>query len=465
MSAAHHDSHALLERLAVRLEHVFAAEDALEALAVARERSRTLAHATNDPAPGLAVLTLAVEALVELAVDRGLGEDVFAEVLEVTADAAGVSVDAWGLHVSRRAIGHPRLLSLPPYLALEAQLRLARAAPPLSEISLWRRGESGPECVVSVGEEEPSPTVRREARRVLSNGASPNGKGQVHAMRVMRWKEVYAVLVGRASRPDTEDRCQVVLEAAAAAVQPALEKEMLLSQSVERERSLLESTERRFSRFGFDLHDGAIQDIAALAEDVRVFRRQLSDPLDGSDYRDVILGRVDDLEARLITLDDDLRELARSFESPSFLKRPFRKVLERELAAFGRRTDVRATLDVRGDLGQLTASQRIALLRIVQEALANVREHSGASEVEVSVVASRGAVQASIRDNGRGFDVERRLLRAAGHGRLGLVGMSERVRLLGGAFDVQSAPGGPTRVSVTLPEWRPISGAQDEGVA
>jgi signal transduction histidine kinase len=69
----------------------------------------------------------------------------------------------------------------------------------------------------------------------------------------------------------------------------------------------------------------------------------------------------------------------------------------------------------------------------------------------------REQIHAEITDNGRGFDVERTLVKAARNGRLGLVGMSERVRLLGGRFDVQSRPGGPTTVSVVLPAWRPVT--------
>jgi signal transduction histidine kinase len=61
-----------------------------------------------------------------------------------------------------------------------------------------------------------------------------------------------------------------------------------------------------------------------------------------------------------------------------------------------------------------------------------------------------------VTDNGRGFDVERTLVQAARKGRLGLVGMSERVRLLGGRFDLQSSPGGPTTISAKIPRWRPL---------
>jgi signal transduction histidine kinase len=61
-----------------------------------------------------------------------------------------------------------------------------------------------------------------------------------------------------------------------------------------------------------------------------------------------------------------------------------------------------------------------------------------------------------VTDNGRGFDVERTLVQAARKGRLGLVGMSERVRLLGGRFDLQSSLGGPTTISAIIPRWRPM---------
>jgi signal transduction histidine kinase len=55
-----------------------------------------------------------------------------------------------------------------------------------------------------------------------------------------------------------------------------------------------------------------------------------------------------------------------------------------------------------------------------------------------------------------GFEVERALAKAAQRGRLGLVGIAERVRMLGGTFQVDSAPGGPTSLKFTLPRWEPL---------
>lgn len=104
----------------------------------------------------------------------------------------------------------------------------------------------------------------------------------------------------------------------------------------------------------------------------------------------------------------------------------------------------------------LSPSQRIALVSVVGEALNNVREHSDATDVRISVSLDATGVQAQVLDNGHGFDVEAALVGAARRGRIGLAGIHERVRLLGGQCIVESQPGGPTAVSLVLPRWEPV---------
>jgi signal transduction histidine kinase len=101
-------------------------------------------------------------------------------------------------------------------------------------------------------------------------------------------------------------------------------------------------------------------------------------------------------------------------------------------------------------------SQRIAVLRIVQEALSNIREHSSATKVTVSVRATDHRLELIVVDNGVGFDVRQQAAAAARRGRLGIVGMNERVRLLGGVFSLDSAPGSGTTLRASIPAWRPI---------
>jgi signal transduction histidine kinase len=130
-------------------------------------------------------------------------------------------------------------------------------------------------------------------------------------------------------------------------------------------------------------------------------------------------------------------------------------VIEGEVVSFERLTGTRPGVELSGQFEQLTASQRIALLRVIQEALRNVREHASAHSVAVRARMRRGATEAVVVNDGPGFDVDAALTRAVREGRVGLIGMMERVRLLGGSCEVRSCAAGPTTVSVLLPRWRP----------
>jgi two-component system sensor histidine kinase DegS len=235
---------------------------------------------------------------------------------------------------------------------------------------------------------------------------------------------------------------------------PVLEREMLLDRSAARERTLAEASERRLMRLGFDLHDGPLQDLAVLGADVALAEMEIAQRIPARARR-VVGGRLEDLRAQITALETSLRELSRSLEPTSMLERPLGDALRREVAKFEGRGITRVTLEIGGDLGDLTASQRIILYRVVQEGLSNVREHSNATEVRVTVDGRPGRIDAQVEDNGDGFQVEPTLIQAARNGRLGLLGIGERVRLLGGRFDIRSRTGGPTTLSVSLPRWRP----------
>jgi two-component system, NarL family, sensor kinase len=88
----------------------------------------------------------------------------------------------------------------------------------------------------------------------------------------------------------------------------------------------------------------------------------------------------------------------------------------------------------------------VALYRTCQEALANVARHAAAEHVDVQLVSAPEQVQLVVEDNGRGFDGS-----GVPAGRHGLVGMNERVRMLGGSLEVRSSPGAGTRIEATVP--------------
>lgn len=210
-----------------------------------------------------------------------------------------------------------------------------------------------------------------------------------------------------------------------------------------------EAGDRRLARIGFDLHDGPLQHIAVLAADLRLLRAQAS-----SAPVAVIQGRIDDALALLESLQTDVRELAHSLEPTTLLRRPFAELVRAETDQ-AEADGLALTVRLSGDLDTCTASQRIALFRIVQEAVWNVRHHSGARRASVVVKAEPEVLLAEVVDHGRGFDVGRAEHEGARTGRMGLAGMSERARLLGGTLEVTSRPGGPTTVRATIPRWRP----------
>ena len=224
-----------------------------------------------------------------------------------------------------------------------------------------------------------------------------------------------------------------------------------------REPGLAAANERLLVRLGFDLHDGPLQQVYALAQDVRLLREQMVE-LVGSEHRKTLVGRFDDLDSQLAELHQDLRDLAHSLEPRSLLQQPLPQAVERELAALKRRTGISTSVLFEGAFDALTASQRIALLRVLQEALSNVRHHSGSREVAVILRDETfKGVCMEIRDDGRGFDPARVVPAEDGESGIGLVGMRERLRLLGGRLEIESAPGGPTTVRATLPRWLPLA--------
>lgn len=408
------------------------------AVAEAAERIRALkGHAEVD----LCLEELVSQVLCELCVELDDPDEV-ASILDVVAERAHQPPAFFRLRLARGALGAPALLELRQDVATTALLEMVSVLAPVSQLSLWEFEEDG-DAVLLANVGDPLSTPEPDALGPDDLLVFPVAFG---ASRV--------VLVTRAA-PDEHVLSVPVLERAVAALGAVLERGSLLERCSARESSLSEACERRLVRIALDLHDGPLQNVAGITGDLKLLRHRLELATDGSADSRRLLGSVGDLEARLDAINSELRDLSHSLESPAVTKRPFAEVLSGEVESFRRRSDISLALELCGDLRSLTASQRIALVRIVQESLSNIRQHSQARHVTVVVSGERDRLVAEIVDDGCGFDVAATLLDAGQRGRLGLVGVSERARLLGGSCQIDSRPGGPTRVAVELPRWRP----------
>jgi signal transduction histidine kinase len=428
-------------------------EEARATIRAARRRIESFG-APSDEASSANILAFAGEAFGVCALECGWGADEAAELAVELGRLLREPVASTGAGLFLSASRNPQLLELPPRVAVKLQLDLIRAFAPVEAVSLWTRDTDGRlTCVVSVGPE--TRTMRKVAKRILEGTSRRElGRRTIVGVPVLRWDRPWAALVAR-QRTEDRVRPEGYLRGAATTISPIIERDMLLQRSTARERALVEAAEKRLLRLGFDLHDGPLQDLAALADDVRLARSQLV-PLVSADVRELADGRFDDFNSRLESIDRKLRELSHSLESSSAVAGSMERVLEREVESFRNDTGITVRHRIRGNFASMTRSQKLALFRILQEALSNVREHSSATDVELDVVAKPDRIEARLADNGTGFEISETLFDAARRGRLGLVGMGERARLLAGKLDVQSRVGGPTVVVLTLPRLHTI---------
>ncbi|MEM8678702.1 MAG: sensor histidine kinase, partial [Planctomycetota bacterium] len=140
-----------------------------------------------------------------------------------------------------------------------------------------------------------------------------------------------------------------------------------------------------------------------------------------------------------------MRDLSKRLRPPTLDQLGFENALNQLASDFENRGDIRFHIFSVRDLPQLPDEMATAFYRIAQEALTNVIRHAQATDVWLRVTFDGLILRLEIEDNGTGFDTE-----SAHHG-LGLLGMRERVAILGGVLDIESTSDGTKiRAGVTL---------------
>ncbi|HTP12973.1 MAG TPA: two-component regulator propeller domain-containing protein, partial [Bacteroidota bacterium] len=223
-----------------------------------------------------------------------------------------------------------------------------------------------------------------------------------------------------------------------------LRKEAALQ--VEISRRLIESQEQERRRIATDLHDGLGQDLliiknrATIANEVPGLSETAKQQIE-------IIGRTASQSLQSV------RQIAKDLR-PYHLDRlglaaAIRSTLEQVAGAS------RIAFDVRiDDLGQFFEGKKdleVNVFRVVQEGVNNILKHSGASNAWVRVEKSDGEVHIEIRDDGKGFDPSTVGAPDSKAG-LGIAGMAERLKVLGGTYNVDSSPGSGTKISMVIPK-------------
>jgi len=217
-----------------------------------------------------------------------------------------------------------------------------------------------------------------------------------------------------------------------------------LEQLLER---VIRTQEDERKRLSMELHDSPVQQLTSavyrLEACLEFFRRGQH------------MESWSELEAVQMALDQTLQELRHTtagMHPPELEKVGLVKALDRYASKFEHDTGVLTRFQERGSVPRLSATAELAVYRVVQEALSNVRKHSQATEVAIEVGAFGSGIKAIVRDNGTGFDVDDGRRTEDGH--LGLAGMEERARMLGGSLDIQSVQGIGTQITLEIQQMR-----------
>jgi signal transduction histidine kinase len=212
-----------------------------------------------------------------------------------------------------------------------------------------------------------------------------------------------------------------------------------------------ESERRRIAR---ELHDDTIQSLVALSRRLEALLNTKIAKVDTKDTNEGIAADIAELQAATGEIIKRVRRFSQDLR-PSILDDLGLLPTLEELTADMNRQDgassLRAEFRVKGEERRLSSEVELTLFRIAQEALNNVRKHADATHVVTTVELTDSAVKMVVEDDGKGFNPPTLTDHPTTVGKLGLIGMHERARLLGGSLAVKSEPGAGTKVVVNVP--------------
>ncbi|HTR67526.1 MAG TPA: sensor histidine kinase [Terriglobales bacterium] len=206
----------------------------------------------------------------------------------------------------------------------------------------------------------------------------------------------------------------------------------------------LQDEERR--RIARNLHDSVGQLVVAAMLQVSIVQEQ------ERTFAPATASAVETTADLLGQISQEVRTISHLLHPPLLDEIGLESALRSYVDGFARRSKIAIRLEIAPGLGRLPRDHETSIFRIVQESLTNVHRHSGSQTALVRVENTGNQLRLEVRDQGRGMPPE--LLKPAGIAAIagvGLQGMRERVRELGGKLDIASDPGHGTLLSATLP--------------
>ncbi|MDP2919158.1 MAG: PAS domain S-box protein [Dehalococcoidia bacterium] len=210
-------------------------------------------------------------------------------------------------------------------------------------------------------------------------------------------------------------------------------------------QAVTKAQEEERNRIARELHDETIQQLIAVSHQLEDFT--LHTPgLSPAETR--LLGA---LRQRLTDTLEGVRRFSRDLRPPMLDDLGLISSVEWWISQLSGAEMPAVKLKVVGEVRRFAPEAELLLFRIIQEALINVRRHAHATQVEVTVEFAESKTVLIVRDNGKGFELPRLAGDLSRKGKLGLIGMDERARLLGATLSIETQPGRGTTVVIEVP--------------
>jgi signal transduction histidine kinase len=214
------------------------------------------------------------------------------------------------------------------------------------------------------------------------------------------------------------------------------------------QRRLLTELEQERKHLAREIHDQVIQDLLSVNYELEEIEASAA-------IAPVLSGRLPSIRDSIRDLVADLRHICGNLRPPTIDSLGLSAALQSYTHDWSKRTGISTTLDLDKDLGRLPETIELSIFRIVQEGLSNVRRHAQANAVDICLKhTSPRALMLSIADDGQGLADDFDLSTLSAEGRYGLLGISERVALLGGRVKFQNRAEGGLVIQAEIPHPR-----------
>jgi len=211
-------------------------------------------------------------------------------------------------------------------------------------------------------------------------------------------------------------------------------------------RRLLQTQDEERRRISRDLHDSVGQCLAALKMKLDSFKSlaERNQPAD--------IGGLDECTQLTEEAIKEVRTISHLLHPPLLEELGLKSVIPWYLEGFTKRSGIKTALEIAPDFGRIANDVELALFRVLQESLTNIHRHSGSQTASVRLLTKNRVVILQVADEGKGFQVKLDDSSQEWVGRLGvgMRGMNERMRQLGGCLELTSTEGGTT-VTASVP--------------